>query len=116
MNHYHLSFGLGLESIRVATEVVSQFAVVGQELNVSTVGLDLSFLAQLDVLLTTERGESPVLAYNDLLASRELVLRTTESLDGMSTILECFVSIVFFQQRKKGWFSTYWRHEFGRTR
>jgi len=42
-----------------------------QELDVSTVGLDLSVGAFLDVLLATEGGEAPVLGDDDLLAARE---------------------------------------------
>jgi hypothetical protein len=42
-----------------------------EELDVSTVGLDLTSLALLDVLVTAERGETPVLGDDDLLATRE---------------------------------------------
>jgi len=76
----------GFESIREATKVVGQLALVGQELNISTVDLDATFLAQLDVLLTTERGEAPVLGHDDLLATRELVLRASKGFDGGSSV------------------------------
>lgn len=60
--------------------------MVGKELNVSTVDLDATSSLLLKVLLATERGETPVLGDNDLLATGELVLRATESLQGKSTV------------------------------
>jgi hypothetical protein len=60
--------------------------VGGQELNVSTVNLDLARVLLVHVLLTTERGEAPVLGDDDLLATRELVLRAAESLEGDSSV------------------------------
>ena len=57
-----------------------------QELNVSTVNLDLALSPGGSVLLTTERGETPVLRDDDLLAARELVLGAAEGLDGGSTV------------------------------
>jgi len=47
--------------------------VGSQELDVGTVGLDLAILSLLDVLVTAERGEAPVLGDDDLLATREPV-------------------------------------------
>jgi hypothetical protein len=51
-----------------------------EELDVGTIHLDGSSIALVDVLLTTERREAPVLGDDDLLAAGELVLRTSESL------------------------------------
>jgi len=63
-------------------QVVRDLAVFRQELDVGTVDLDLPFLAGGSVLLAPQRGEAPVLGHDDLLATRELVLGTAESLDG----------------------------------
>ena len=61
-----------LESGREAANVAGEVALVAEELNVGTVDLDLALLALLDVLLALERGETPVLGDDDLLATREL--------------------------------------------
>jgi hypothetical protein len=70
-----------------------------QELHIGTINLDLTGLALLEVLVTAERGEAPVLGDNDLLTAREsgyrlaagipeersadiLVLRPSQRLDG----------------------------------
>jgi len=84
-NHLaHLS--LLLESTREALKVISQLAMVGQELDIGAIDLDTAFLAKLDVFVTTKRGEAPVLADNDLLAAWELVLRAAESFNGSSAV------------------------------
>ena len=44
-----------------------------QELNVSTIRLELSVLTLLQVLLTTEGSEAPVLGDDDLLAAGKSV-------------------------------------------
>lgn len=75
-----------LVGLREALDVVLDGTVVAEELNVGTVDLDTALLAELDVLLTTERSETPVLGDNDLLATRELVHGATESLDGSRTV------------------------------
>ncbi len=75
-----------LESSWEPSNVIGKLAMVGQELDVSTINQDLSAFLLLDVLFTTERSEAPVLGNNDLLATRELVLRTTESLESGSTV------------------------------
>jgi len=62
-----------LESSWESSDVVGQLALVAQELNVSTINQDLAGLLLLEVLLTTERSETPVLGDNDLLATWELV-------------------------------------------
>ena len=61
-----------LESGREAANVAGEVALVAEELNVGTVDLDLALLALLDVLLALERGETPVLGDDDLLATGEL--------------------------------------------
>lgn len=73
---------LSLESLGEALHVVSQGAVVGQELHVSTVDLDAASSLLLQVLLAAEGGETPVLGDNDLLATGELVLGAAEGLEG----------------------------------
>lgn len=57
-----------------------------QELDVGTVLLELALLAELDVLLAADGGETPVLGDDDLLATRELVHGAAESLDGGGTV------------------------------
>lgn len=60
--------------------------MAAEELNVGTVLLELALLAHLDVLLTANGGEAPVLGDDDLLAAGELVHGAAESLDGGSTV------------------------------
>lgn len=67
--------------------------MVAEELDVGTVILDAAGGLALEVLLTAERSETPVLGDNDLLATRELVLRTAESLEGESTGCRWLVSM-----------------------
>jgi hypothetical protein len=59
------------EGLGVGLDVVLESSVRPEELDVSTVRLDLTVLALLDVLLTAERSETPVLGDDDLLATRE---------------------------------------------
>ena len=47
---------------------------ISQELDVSTVNLDIACIALLLVVFSTQRSETPVLGNNDLLAAREFVL------------------------------------------
>lgn len=61
------------ESLGELADVLLELAVAGQELDVSTVGLNLTSLTLGDVLLALERGETPVLGDDDLLATREPV-------------------------------------------
>lgn len=77
---------LRLESLGEAAHVVLERAVVAEELNVSTVDLDAAGSLALEVVLAAERGEAPVLGDDDLLATRELVLRSSESLQGEGTV------------------------------
>lgn len=68
------------------TNVVFNRTFVGKELDVSTIDLDVSALALLDVLLATEVGETPVLGHDDFLSARELVLGAAQSLDGVGQV------------------------------
>lgn len=77
---------LGSEGIREALHVLSEVALVGQELNISTIDLDAAGGLGLEVLLAAEGGEAPVLGDNDLLATGELVLGAAESLESDSTV------------------------------
>ena len=54
---------------------------MGKELDVSTILLDLTSLTLGDVVLSVEVSETPLLRDNDLLLTRELVTRSSESLD-----------------------------------
>lgn len=60
--------------------------MVGKELNVSTIDLDAARSLLLEVLLTSERSEAPVLGDDDLLSAGELVLRSSESLKSNATV------------------------------
>lgn len=68
--------------------------MVAKELNVSTVDLDTAGSLALEVLVAAKRGETPVLGDNDLLAARELVLRSAESLKSEVTVCRNCVSKV----------------------
>jgi hypothetical protein len=76
----HDPLSLAGEGIGEALHVVLKAAMVRQELNVGTIDLDAARGLGLEVLLAAERGEAPVLGDDDLLATRELVLRSAESL------------------------------------
>ena len=54
---------------------------MGKELDVSTILLDLTSLTLGDVVLSVEVSETPLLRDNDLLLTRELVTRSSKSLD-----------------------------------
>lgn len=77
---------LGRESVGETANVVLDGTVVGEELNVSTVDLDTAGSLALEVVLAAERGETPVLGDDDLLATRELVLGSSESLKSQTTV------------------------------
>lgn len=67
-------------------DVLRKVTVVGEELNVGTVNLDTASSLLLEVLLTSERSEAPVLGDDDLLSARELVLGSSKSLKGDGTV------------------------------
>lgn len=79
----HLSLG---ESLRETLHVALEATVVGEELNVSTIDLDVTSSLLLQVLLAAERGEAPVLGDDDLLSARELVLGSSERLKSVATV------------------------------
>lgn len=58
--------------------VVLNVSVTAQELDVGTVLLELALLAELDVLLTADGSEAPVLGDNDLLTTYLRKRLTTE--------------------------------------
>lgn len=57
-----------------------------QELDIGTIDLDTTLLAETDVLLATQGSETPVLGDDDLLATGELVHGAAEGLDGEVTV------------------------------
>lgn len=78
MTHQHLSGSL--EGTGEALHVLLDLTVATEELNVGTVLAELALLAELNVVLTANGGEAPVLGDNDLLAAGELVHGAAESL------------------------------------
>jgi hypothetical protein len=75
-----------LESSWETSNIVRQLSVVAQELNISTIDQNLATLLLLHVFFAAERSEAPVLGDDDLLAARELVLGSAESLESGSTV------------------------------
>ena len=73
------------ESTGEALHVLLQLTMVGEELDVCTINADAASGLLLQVLVTPERSEAPVLGDDDLLSAGELVLRTSESLEGDGT-------------------------------
>lgn len=72
--------------MREAAHVGLDLAAVPQELDVCTIDQHSALLLELDVLITSQRCETPVLADDDLLSARELVHGSSESLDGGSSV------------------------------
>jgi hypothetical protein len=72
---------LSLEGLGETAHVVLKGTLGAEELDVGTVDADLARLALGGVLLTAEGSEAPVLGDDDLLATGELVLGATESLN-----------------------------------
>ena len=68
-----LCLARSLVCARESSHVLFNVALVSQELHVCTVDQDAAFLLQLDILVSSQRCETPVLADNDLLAAREFV-------------------------------------------
>lgn len=62
-------------------ERLNQRSLFGQELDVSTVLLNLTILAASDVVFSVKVGETPLLGDDNLLLTGELVTRSTESLN-----------------------------------
>ena len=70
-----LSFSsLSLERIWENANISLNWTLIPQELHVSSINPNLAFSALLEVFVTAERGEAPVLGDDNLLAARELVL------------------------------------------
>ena len=61
------------ERLRESAHILFQPSMGSQELNVSTIRLELSVLTLLQVLLTTEGSEAPILRDDDLLAAGKSV-------------------------------------------
>ena len=96
------NLSLGLEGVGEAAHVVGEGTLGAEELDVGTVDADLALLALLDVLLATKGGETPVLGDDDLLATGELVLGATESLNDVGA--DCMFLLVIcvgWQMRKR---------------
>ena len=80
---------LGLSSLKCIREnpnVTLNGSLVPQKLHVSPIDPDLAFSALLEVFVTAERREAPVLGDDDLLAAGEFVLGATERLDGCCAV------------------------------
>lgn len=77
---------LRLESIGKAVDVLLERTVVAEELDIRTVLLDSPSGLAFEVFFAAKGSEAPVLRNNDLLAARELVLRSAEGLKGKGTV------------------------------
>lgn len=86
MNHENQRSPLSGEGIGESSHVLFQNTVITEELNVSTVDLDTASSLAVKVLIATEGSETPVLGNDNLLATRELVLRSAEGLQSESTV------------------------------
>jgi hypothetical protein len=75
-----------LESVGELLHVVLERTVVGEELDVGTIDLDVSSIPLDQVLLAAQRREAPVLGDDNLLPAGELVLRTAESFEGNGAV------------------------------
>lgn len=84
---FHPPSNLSLsESSRETTDVISQLALVAQELDISTINQNLSCSLLLHIFFTAERSETPVLGNDNLLATGELILGATEGLESIGTV------------------------------
>ena len=66
--------------------VLLDASLVPEELNVGTIHQHPAFLFQLDVFISFQWRETPILANDDLLATWELVHGSSESFDSSSTV------------------------------
>ena len=78
--------GSALIRIWESLDVLLNAALVAQELNICTINQDTTFLLQLDIFITSQRCEPPILADNDLLAAGELVHRSSEGFNGSGSV------------------------------
>lgn len=76
------------EGIRKVLHVLLQTSVICQEFDISTIHLHTAALLPVNVFLTAERGEAPVLGYDNLLAAGEFVLGATECLKGDGAVFD----------------------------
>jgi hypothetical protein len=91
---------LRLESLRKAPHIPLNWSTVSQELHIRPIDQQLARSALLLVLIPTQRGETPVLADDDLLAAREFVLGTAEGFDGCCAVLGVRSVSAYFPQEK----------------
>jgi hypothetical protein len=82
----YLCLASSLESTGETLDVALDCALVPQELNVGTIDQNAALLLEFDILVASERSETPVLADDDLLATGELVHGSSKGLDGSSTM------------------------------
>lgn len=75
-----------LKRTREYPDVTLNRPLVPQELHVSPIDPDLAFGTLLEVFVTAQRCEAPVLGDDDLLAAGEFVLGATEGFDGGCTV------------------------------
>ena len=75
-----------LKRVREDPNVTLNWPLVPQKLHVSPVDPDLAFSTLLEVFVTAERREAPVLGNNDLLAAGEFVLGATKGFDGCGAV------------------------------
>jgi hypothetical protein len=66
---------------------IDQRTVAVEDLNVNTLVDDATLLLELEVLLATKIGQTPLLGHNDVLLSGELELSTTEALNHTGNVL-----------------------------
>ena len=75
-----------LKRFREYPNVTLNRPLVPQELHVSPIDPDLAFGTLLEVFITAERCEAPVLRDDDLLAAGKLVLGATEGFNGCCAV------------------------------
>src|SRR5690554_4823950 len=81
LEHLHYitcNLGLGAEGL---SEVNRKGSLLVQVLDVAAIGLETASSTLGDIVLTGELGETPLLGDNNLLATSELELAATESLN-----------------------------------
>jgi len=66
---------------------VGEATMASEQLSIDTIRQDPPLTLELEVVVAVELGEAPLPALNDLLATRELELGTTESLSSMDSIV-----------------------------
>ena len=77
----HLCLTLNTISTGETLDVIRDVALVAQKLDVCTIDQNTALLLQLDIFVPSQWCETPVFAHNDLLSARELVHRSSQSLD-----------------------------------